>query len=593
MKSLLLLHHAIVQDMGDLLGVDPTRDLETIKSRFQKEGDGFLTITLPDLEQAVLTALETGRLDPNSTPSFRWRAGLPVFLRGFLDLVFLPGGEVRSDPSADAVYALRQILAVFKKIERRVSPSIERKAEMAYRITDSEVAELEHGPSLDVLKHIFSALFRSVMSDVNSAIANFALIPRHGPGSVAERLSAEDKWKFPSWLSSLEGVFPSSLYASHNGLRAPIPAVDLEEEPPVRVAFVPKTVRGPRVIAMEPYARQFAQQAVARMIYDCLRKSWPRQLNLFDQGTNQSLAREGSLSGNLATLDLSEASDRLANDLVSELFSEFSYLSEALIACRSTKALLPSGDVIALRKFASMGSALTFPIQSMVFFSIAVMGLGVDTSTSPGEIRRLAKASRISVFGDDIIVPTTNYLATCSLLHSFGLKVNTRKSYGHGMFRESCGGDFFRGEDVTIVRLRKDIPSCKRDAQAVSSFASFRNLSYGRGMWRTARKCDALLSRILRWEPVPFGHTSIGRWTVLDVEPDYVREDIQVEMIRRPCLVPIGGSYSVEGRDALFRWFLSKVHSDRPVSPFETSERPAAFAIHSRGRLLEIRGVEA
>lgn len=592
MKRLLTLHQNIIQDMGDLLGVDPTRDIETLISRFQEEGDGFLTITLPSLEQAILAALASGKLDPSSTPSFRWRRGLPVFLRGFLDLVFLPGGHLRSDASADAVFALRQMTAVSKKIERRVSPYLEEKAEQAFRTTDSEVPEtIDHfdSESLSHLKTVFLALFRRVLSDANGAIASFSLLPRHGPGSVAERISAEEKWMFPSWLESLEDSFPSTLYAHHNGTRAPILAVAPEHEPPVRVSFVPKTVRGPRVIAIEPYARQYAQQALARKLYALLRRDWPDSLDLFDQTRNQALAAEGSRDGNLSTLDLSEASDRLANCLVLFLTEEFNHLHDALIALRSGKALLPSGDTITLRKFASMGSALTFPIQSMVFFAIAVAASCEGAYNGPGEIRKIAKAKRISVFGDDIIVPSEHYHATIRFLERMRLKVNVSKSFGSGNFRESCGGDYFKGTDVTIVRIRRDVPDSVRDAQGVSSLASFRNLCYMRGMWRTARRCDLMLSRIVPWKPVPVGHTSIGRWTVLPVTPDYVREDLQLEMIKRPKLIPIGNKYQLEGQDGLFKWLLEKESSGEPVSPFETLERPTAFAIHSRGSMLEVR----
>nr|QDH89758.1 MAG: RNA-dependent RNA polymerase [Leviviridae sp.] len=71
-----------------------------------------------------------------------------------------------------------------------------------------------------------------------------------------------------------------------------------------------------------------------------------------DQVPNQELARLGSLDQRTATLDMSDASDRVSNQLVRGLVRRWPSLSEAIDATRSRKAVLPgSGEVIRLAKF--------------------------------------------------------------------------------------------------------------------------------------------------------------------------------------------------------------------------------------------------
>jgi hypothetical protein len=69
----------------------------------------------------------------------------------------------------------------------------------------------------------------------------------------------------------------------------------------------------------------------------------------------------------------------------------------------------------------------------------------------------------VYVYGDDIIVRSDFADTAIQVLESVGLRVNTNKSFVHSLFRESCGGEYYNGWDVTPVRLRtlpdNDIPS--------------------------------------------------------------------------------------------------------------------------------------
>jgi hypothetical protein len=65
----------------------------------------------------------------------------------------------------------------------------------------------------------------------------------------------------------------------------------------------------------------------------------------------------------------------------------------------------------------------------------------------------------VYVYGDDIIVPSLFYEEAVNGLQRIGLIVNLSKSFADGPFRESCGGEYYNGIDVTPVRVRKFIRS--------------------------------------------------------------------------------------------------------------------------------------
>jgi hypothetical protein len=103
-----------------------------------------------------------------------------------------------------------------------------------------------------------------------------------------------------------------------------------------------------------------------------------------------------------------------------------------------------------------MGNATTFPVETLVFWAIAVSccmfyrnkkyyGVAPWRITSTLTLPRDRRD--VSVFGDDIILPTEVVPDLFYMLGSIGFSINSEKSYfGKGLsFRESCGGDFFHG----------------------------------------------------------------------------------------------------------------------------------------------------
>jgi len=184
------------------------------------------------------------------------------------------------------------------------------------------------------------------------------------------------------------------------------------------------------------------------------------------------MAREGSHTGSLATLDLKEASDRVSNQLVRRMLENHPWLRAGVDSCRSRRAVVefPSGrsESIRLGKFASMGSALTFPVEALVFATCAILGIerALGRQLTKKDVHRLR--GQVRVYGDDIIVPVEYVHSVNEVLETFGFRVNFGKSYWTGKFRESCGGDYYDGHDVTIVRVRRIFPSSPRNALSVS-----------------------------------------------------------------------------------------------------------------------------
>lgn len=394
------------------------------------------------------------------------------------------------------------------------------------------------------------------------------LIPKHGPGKTADRLDGNQKWTFPTWHSRLEHLFPYGEY----GVPGPsyveegysrVELLDPVDEPPTRLVAIPKTQTTPRLIASEPTVMQYLQQAIGRETVVQLEShedsSW--FLGFTEQWPNQALAQIGSEDGSLATLDLSEASDRVANWHVEDLFQDFPWFLEGIQACRSQRAKLPSGKVIDLQKFASMGSAMTFPIEAMVFTAIAIERVltAFDLPLSRKSIRTLR--DRVRVYGDDIIVPSDTAETVIDGLETFGFKVNRAKSFWTGGFRESCGKEYFAGEDVSIVRFRTVLPTSLRNVTEIVSTVSTRNQLYKAGMWRTAALLDGVLEKILRGK-YPFveetssvlGKHGTGRYDVQKYHVDY-----QAPVVHGWVVTPEIPENGIDGVDALMKCLLETI----------------------------------
>lgn len=219
-----------------------------------------------------------------------------------------------------------------------------------------------------------------------------------------------------------------------------------------RVSFVPKSMKTLRAIAVEPSFNIMIQLGIHRYWTHVFKKR--RVAHLDDQELNQLLAYVGSRNEglfSLSTLDLASASDTLSRELVRWLLPESWYHFLDSLRCDSSH-IKGVGDVV-LEKFSSMGNGFTFALETLIFKALAE------------GVRRLCGGEVTSVYGDDIIVPTSNALFLAEVLEACGFKLNSEKSFVLGPFKESCGADWLHGECVTPVYLRKQVLRA-RDAYA-------------------------------------------------------------------------------------------------------------------------------
>lgn len=573
MKSLMSLWSQVAQECATWCRTSATSDINTVRRRYEHEGLSFLTITLPDLGKAIQKWLDQGQV--GSVTSFKTgRGGLPLFLGGFLGRVFDRNtGALLDEPCEDSIIALRQLTLMFGKIELPCSPSRVRKAfrqfvecEQDVRQVDKELTERDLAEFQRISNLLFSETFTQMERDLHYG----QILPKHGPGAVADKLTSNGKYRLRTWTRRLEEVFPSYEYLipNHHFLDEmdEVNVLEPDAEMPVRVITVPKTLKTPRIIAIEPACMQYMQQGLLQ----CWRSAYSRDellvrlLGIDDQTPNQRMAREGSVNCRTATLDLSEASDRVSNQLVRRMVSQWPLLSRAIDATRSRRAEVPEHGVIRLAKYASMGSALCFPMEAMVFTTLIFLGIqkSLNATLTRKDIKSLSDSVR--VFGDDLIVPVDHVLSVVQTLEHFGARVGLDKSFWTGRFRESCGKEYFNGTDVSLVRVRQALPYTTADATGVIATVSLRNQFYEHGYWRTSRWLDNLLKGMLKHYPIVGPDSPVqGRVSFLGYETQRMDPYLHSPQVRGYVVQAKPPSDPLDGTGALLKCLL-KLEHDRP-----------------------------
>jgi hypothetical protein len=573
------------------------QDCKTALARFEHEGLSFLTITLPTFGKALERGLAVGRVDSSSFLGFKTpkSACLPLFLGGFTSRVFdRSSGVLLEEPCHDAIRSIRQLTLMFGKMQLPCSDARETAAMVGYleceqevRMNDARLTEFDYSE----VRRVSNILFGKALANVDNLVfEREALIPRHGPGSTADKLRGNAKYLQRAWPQRLQETFPWEEFLVPNSsfwdeTKQDVHFLEPGAELPVKVISVPKTMKTPRIIAMEPTCMMFMQKALEQAIMDEVRKddSLRRLMDTKSQSPNQRLARRGSVNGRLATLDLSEASDRVSNQLVREMLVDFPHLHGAVDACRSRKADV-RGEVVRLAKFASMGSALCFPLESMVFLTLIFLGIEreLNTSLDPTTVSRFV--GKVRVYGDDLVVPVDYVESVIDTLSHFGAKVNVGKSFWTGRFRESCGREYYAGEDVSIVRVRQHFPTSSKDATCVMSTVSLRNQLYKAGYWQTCAWLDEEIRTVIRHYPVVSETSQVhGRHSFLGYEAERECRRLHRPLVKGYVEVSRSPSNPLDGPGALLKFFLER--GEQPLfdkEHLERSGRPVAVDIKPR-----------
>jgi hypothetical protein len=524
------------------LGAEFERDLTRLEALVEQRGLPLFLVDLPAVGKHLDRCLAGGQYLPSGLPlTKRYTAGvaIPKFLRGLYLLVFHKCGSLREDCDLDAIFFLRQLCYVGKKTSYPCSNAKVEDAVLDLIVTDSQLPEPEGfwtastpsdlvAPvpyqgfgSSQLLRHRIEAyddqavaelsIFLMVLDKVSNIITTTlgSYDPtewrfRHGPGAISETTGPSNKYYWTNWSEVLESGYPLADCGFHNHSswadRCNEHGSIGSSEPSSRLVAVPKTYSGPRLIAAEPSEHQWCQQNCWDYFSSRTRRSWIRGFVSFrDQTLNQRLCTEASETGSLATLDLSEASDRVTCHVAGQFFRGNPGLLRSLRASRSRRVrqqlTRKAPEVVELRKFSTMGSANTFPVESLIFLGVALAAVAVKRglrNVSLGDLRSLA--GQVAVFGDDIVIPVDSRELFVRALEVLYFKVNSGKSFWTGRFRESCGVDSFRGVNVTPVYWKQPYDG---RPESLASVVECRNNFYQKFLLNTAAYLASTLPKDL------------------------------------------------------------------------------------------------
>lgn len=304
---------------------------------------------------------------------------------------------------------------------------------------------------------------------------------------------------------------------------------------------VPKSTEIDRVAAKEPDLNMYLQKGCGNVIRRALRTVG---IDLNDQSKNNALAELGSRHNQLATMDLSSASDSVTRALCYLALPTKWY--ELLDDLRSPVTSI-DGKPHENAMFSSMGNGFTFELESLLFYSIAKAT--AYTSGVKGVI---------SVYGDDIICPVALYDDLEWVLSYCGFSVNPEKSFKDGPFRESCGGHFLNGADVSPFYLRAPITQLTDLIRLGNQIRQWSDC--GTSVMDTG--LETLWTMIRDEVPPKFwGGRDLGSITQL-VTPGLARQR----------LVPVKSKPVETGNGGLILWLNSSNGRQAPISPLDIPE---------------------
>lgn len=554
----------LLQDLGEMCSIDVRRDIKTIISRYEHEGKSFLTLTLPKFCDDFFSYTEFHD-DSTLFAGWRKRGCLPAFLQGFTSQCS------RTSPKGGIYYeAIRQIGFFFKKPKSNCHERFEKQAIHNFIATD------HHLDSVQGLDPFTVSTGRIIISSIFNELINVDdLIFHHGPGAVFEKIQGNKKYLIkniiiPERFKDTPYDFQNYYHtdeACNNDENDPVYGKD--EDCPVRIVMVPKTQSSPRVIAVEPAYNQFIQQGIKDYMVQRIETNELTKniVNFTNQQINRELALSSSIDRYLGTIDLKDASDRVKNDHVISLFSANKDLNELLQLTRSKFALLPDGTLLKLNKFASMGSAVCFPVEALVFF-ILVASFRLQKASLPPTYRNIYNVTRDTrVYGDDILTPASEIEELIRFLHERGVIVSQKKTFFKSFFRESCGCDAYGGRVITPTYLRQDPNiSSIRNAPSIVSLVSTGNQLFKKGFLKSFNTLKDIVEKVTGELPfIKETSPGLGWHAPEENNLNKIRFNRKLHRLEVKTFIPTIRKYRdrINGSPALLKFFLLSGTPDR------------------------------
>jgi hypothetical protein len=329
-------------------------------------------------------------------------------------------------------------------------------AERLNRVTNSRLRDLREGlvkdPEFNAILHRAASIVARILGPIDVALTR---IVDHGwtPGRTSavdsRHRSPQQKYQANLEVSASAFVYGKSLVNSSPMWAAAAIAADgpcclLDRAFALKsyntAITVPKSAKTDRLICYEPHINIRLQRSVGVYLAQRLKTVG---IDLGDQSLNQYFAKWGSVTGQLATIDLSMASDTLSYELVFDLvpYEWFKLLDDL----RSRYTQWPHGLSLN-EKFSSMGNGFTFELETICFYALCVASSSTEWAL---------------VYGDDIVIDSRDFQRVTDALSKAGFSVNPQKSFGTGRFRESCGEDYWSGVSFKAPHLDREIKECE------------------------------------------------------------------------------------------------------------------------------------
>lgn len=453
------------------------------------------------------------------------------------------GEVILSEPDPTAVFFLRQILLAYKKVEEPCNQICVNRAVQEYididaglrnptlpwnseadfyeqqsgsQVSSMRFMDLIHDDrdlEFDLLDNTLSSKLLSALDLASELLGSqvelvdaYSLLPKHGPGAVSDMKTGGDKYSFPSWSKKLDHFLPEEYFAYSTEELAYLNGLDRADLSihPAKLMAVPKTIDKPRLITIEPTANQFLQQGLMKWFRDSLPKPLRHCIDFRSQEPSRALVKSASRDGYLSTVDLSSASDRLSCWTVERAFRHYGGVLPLLYGTRTHLVIDGTNSKLftelELMKFAGQGSAVTFPVQSIIYAMICIASLSVAEGQKLSSKNLVSYSKRIQVYGDDLILPSFAVPCLDILLQLLQLKMNVMKTHTEGRYRESCGMDCFLGIDVTPLYLTAF--DLGKGPRALTSWVDVSNNAHIKGLWHLTKWMDSKLGKLSKLIPI-------------------------------------------------------------------------------------------
>lgn len=387
-------------------------------------------------------------------------------------------------------------LAKFKEVHKEVRILTHSPWRQPGTVVLSEVRRRMREILIPTSGRAISRAVKTYLNDLGHFSSGSAFYPNQVPNT-----SAVPALKY-GWMNKVDGI--AYYEGDFRKPLCPYPTGELISIPKfsAKVMAVPKDYETSRMIAPEtPTLNREASRVRGLLLSLTAATGALESMPPEDQSLNRERARIGSLRAMAhriahssaeemledeelyATIDLSHASDSISRDL---FFAVLPLELHDVVRTALSDTLVMDGndpwtgkpglESVTPYLLATSGSVLTPILQSCFYLAIAryacdLVGCSYDC---------------VSVYNDDIICTEKAFQTVCELLQTFGLTVNLKKTFhGDNPFRESCGGEYVGGVDVSgyywprkAVRIRRTSEGLTADDASLATLVALQHKLY-------------------------------------------------------------------------------------------------------------------